>query len=59
MRGRKSGPVSVRLRPRWRLRTLVIAALLAALTALLSAGTASADFWPHTAVGTAQDAAPT
>jgi len=34
-------------RGRWTLRTVVLAALLASSTTLLSAGVASADFWPH------------
>ena len=34
-------------RRRRSLRALVLSALLAALTTLLSAGAASADFWPH------------
>lgn len=34
-------------RRRWSLRTLVLAAMLAAFTTLVTAGAASADFWPH------------
>ena len=34
-------------RARRSLRALMVATLLAALTTLLGAGVASADFWPH------------
>jgi hypothetical protein len=34
-------------RSRRRVRTLVLAAALAALTTFLAAGAASADWWPH------------
>ena len=34
-------------RRRWSPRAFVLAALLAALTTLMGAGVASADFWPH------------
>jgi hypothetical protein len=38
-------------RRRRSLRVLVLGALLAAFTTLLSAGVASADFWPHDPLG--------
>jgi len=34
-------------RGRLRLRTLMVAAALAALGTLMAAGSASADYWPH------------
>ncbi len=53
MGGWKSGRADGRVRRRWWLRTLVVAVLLAALLALLSASAVSADYWPHAPPGTA------
>ncbi len=46
-------------RRRWRLRTLVVAALLAVSLALLSAIAVSADYWPHAPDGGAAAAVQT